>query len=99
MKKVRNIEALEQIFGYWPSFHDAEVVKVRLDRGDSLDAQGEGRKPTLEADIHVFETTDEVTDQGFYALRKHTLATFAFRGIDELQLEGFNHQNVLFGLG
>jgi hypothetical protein len=99
MKKVRNSEALADIFGYWPSFHDAEVVEVRVNRGDSLDAQGEVRKPTLEADIHVFETTDEVTEEGFYALRKHTLATLAFRGIDELKLDGFNHQSVLFGLG
>ena len=40
-----------------------------------------------------------MTEQGFYALRKHTLVTLAFHGIDELQLDGFNHQNVLFGLG
>jgi Immunity protein 50 len=98
MAKVRNSGALEDIFGYWPSFHDAEVVQVRLDRGDSLDAEGERRKASLEADIHVFEMTDEVTEQGFYALRNHTLATFAFHGIDEVQLDGFNHQNVLFGL-
>jgi hypothetical protein len=98
VKKIRNSEALEDIFGYWPSFHDAEVVEVRLDRGDSLAPDGGPRKPTLEADTHVFEMTDQVTEQGFYAQRKHTLATFAFRGIDELQLDGFNHQNVLFGL-
>ena len=68
MPKVLNREALEEIFGYWPSFHDAEIPLVRLDRGDLLAAEGEPRKPTLEADIHVFETTDQVTDQGFYAL-------------------------------
>jgi hypothetical protein len=99
MEKIRNSEALVSIFGYWPSFHDAEVVRIRLDRGDAADPQGEPRKPSLEADIHVFEMTDEVTEEGFYALRKHTLATLAFHGIDELELEGFNVQNALFGIG
>jgi hypothetical protein len=98
MGDVQNHEMLEEIFGYWPSFHDAEVVRMRLDRGDSTHPGGERRKPSLETDVHVFEITDQVTDQGFYALRKHTLATLAFHGIDDLQLEGFNHQNVLFGL-
>jgi hypothetical protein len=95
---IRNSEALEEIFGYWPSFHDAEVLHVRLDRGDPPDRGGEPRRPTLEADIHVFEMTDQVTEQGFYALRKHTLVTFAFHGVDELELNGFNNQNALFGL-
>jgi hypothetical protein len=98
VQKVRNAETLEDIFGYWPSFHDAEIVQVRLVRGDLLEPEGKPRKPTLEADVYVFETTDQVTEEGFYALRKHTLATLAFCGIDELQLDGFNHQNVLFGL-
>jgi hypothetical protein len=39
------------------------------------------------------------TPDGFYELRKHTLVTFAFRGIEELELKSFNHQNVLFDLG
>lgn len=98
MATIRNSEALEEIFGYWPSFHDAEVLHVRLDRGDPPDRGGEPRRPTLEADIHVFEMTDQVTEQGFYALRKHTLVTFAFHGVDELELNGFNNQNALFGL-
>lgn len=98
VQKIRNGETLEGIFGYWPSFHDAEIVQIRLDRGDLLEPEGEPRKPTLEADIHVFETTAQVTAERFHALRKHTLGTLAFRGVDELQLDGFNHQNVLFGL-
>jgi hypothetical protein len=98
MAKVRNSEAIEKIFGYWPSFHDAEVLHVRLDRGDPPNPEGEARRPTLETDIHVFEMTDQVTEEGFYVLHKHTLVTFAFQGVDELQLNGFNNQNALFGL-
>ena len=43
-----NEEKLIDIFGYWPSFHDAEILRIRLDRAGS-----DG--PSLTADIHVFE--------------------------------------------
>jgi hypothetical protein len=98
MKKVVNSEALTSIFDYWPSFHDAEVIQVRLDRGGGVGSDGEPTLPSLEADIHVFEMTEEIATNGAYVLHKHTLATFAFRGIDELELKWFNHQNVLWEL-
>lgn len=99
MKKILNSEAVTEIFDHWPSFHDAEVVSIRLDRGSATGPEGEAVKPTLEADIYVFEMTDHVEPDGFYESRKHTLVTFAFRGIEELELKEFNHQNVLFELG
>jgi hypothetical protein len=90
---------LTSLFGGWPSFHDAEVLRVRLDRGTALDVgYDQGRKPSLEADIHVYEITGEVTDQGVYALRNHTLVTLAFHGIDRVELADFSYQNTLFGL-
>lgn len=55
--------ALVEIFGYWPAFHDAEVIAVRLDRS------GVSGSPELEADVHVFEMTSTVTPDGFYELR------------------------------
>lgn len=90
--EIAGAEAVTSIFGEWPSFHDAEVLRVRLDRGD-------GRSPVhLEADVHVFAMTSEVDDRGFFVLRDHTLVTLRFDGIADLDLGGFNHQNVLFSL-
>jgi hypothetical protein len=54
--------------------------------------------PSLAADFHVFEMTSDVTPDGYYALENHILVTMHFTGIDQLELGGFNHQNVLFGL-
>lgn len=88
---VRNGSLLTDIFGGWPSFHDAEVVELRLDRSGPGGVE-------LEAKVHLFETTSETTSEGFYVLRNHTLATLRCAGIDQLSLEGFNHQNVLFDL-
>ena len=88
---IVNHEALTNVFGRWPSFHDAEVVRMRLDRG-------EGEPPFLEADIHLWQTTGDLDERGYYALRHHTLATLRFDGISELELYEFNHQNVLWDL-
>jgi hypothetical protein len=91
MARIQNVHLLEDVFDYFPSFHDAEVLRIILDRGDK------GRLPTLEAQIYVFEMTSEIKD-GKYVLKNHTLVTFQFVEIDELSLDGFNHQNVLSAL-
>ena len=89
---VANADALTEIFGYWPSFHDAEVLTMCLDRA------GEDG-PSLETQIHVFEMTDQVDERGFYVLRKHTLVTLHFANILLRNLGWFNNQNSLSGLG
>jgi hypothetical protein len=89
--RITNSDALTGIFGTWPSFHDAEVLQIRLAR-DGVSG------PELEVQLHVFEMTANVTKAGFYELRNHTLATLLFSGVDQLCLEDFNQQNVLYGL-
>ena len=91
MELVRAADRLTNIFGHWPTFHDAEVVRVVLDR------RGPGG-PTLEAEIHVFEMTSEVDPAGYYVLKNHTLVTLRFRGVELRALSSFNHQNVLYEL-
>lgn len=39
--------------------------------------------------------TPEVKPDGYFVLRHHVLVNLQFHRIDLLQLEGFNHQNVL----
>ena len=91
MAEIENAHLLEDVFGRWPSFHDAEVLRIVLDRGNVETL------PTLEAQIHAFEMTSEIKD-GAYVLKNHVLVTFRFLEIDGITLEGFNHQNALFGL-
>lgn len=87
--RIQNSHLLEDVFGHFPSFHDAEVLRIVLER-----ASGVAVLPTLEADIYTFEVTSEIKD-GKYILKNRLLVTFQFLEIDELALEGFNHQNVL----
>ena len=66
---VENADRLILAMGYWPSFHDANVMSVeRSDR-------------TVRLSIHVFAMTDRVDPAGYYVLERHHLVTFAFRGI------------------
>jgi hypothetical protein len=96
MKSVAEIVGCEQllaVFGYWPSFHDAEVHWVRLDRA----SPGDGM-PSVEAVVHAFEMTSEIDANGYYVLRHHVLVHFRFHEIVDLRIEEMNNQNALFGL-
>jgi hypothetical protein len=92
--KFPGVEQVIEVFGCWPSFHDAEIKWLRLDRCDPSGGAG----PVLEFAIHCFEMTDQVAPSGHYVLRKHTLIHFRFREVKDLRIEEFNQQNAIFGL-
>jgi hypothetical protein len=86
---VFGAEKLTSIFGRWPTFHDAEVMTLWLDRSG----------PCLRLRMTVFEALhDQVDDRGFYRKINECVVTLRFEEIRELVLSDFNHQNVLFGI-
>jgi|SRR6266478_903730 len=90
-KGIENAELVENVFGCWPSFHDAEVHSILITRDcDS--------GPQMDVTIHHWEMTKEVDSKGYYVLKHHTLTTLRFFGVSELQLAGFNRQNVLWDI-
>jgi hypothetical protein len=89
---IKNGKLLTDVFGRFPSFHDAEVLRIKLDRGDRSEFD-----PFLEALIHVFEVTAEVDESGRYRLKNHVLVLFRFSEIINLHLNDFG-QNVLWDL-
>ncbi len=89
----KGAELVSKVFGYWPTFHDAEVLRICLQRTTPYE---DG--PELLADIHVFEIGDKVGPDGTLVLRHHTLVSFRFSGIDELVVRGFGNQNAIVGL-
>jgi Immunity protein 50 len=84
---IPGARSLIEWFGYWPSFHDAEVTSIELTRS------GASRIA-----VHAFEPTGEVNAKGQYVLQKHVIVSFVLNGVREVELTGFNHQNVLSGL-
>jgi hypothetical protein len=95
---IENSNKLIEIFGYWPSFHDAEVIDLHLWRGDIEPEAGRYVFPVLTVKLHVWELTNAVNTEGFFVSRCHTLSTLRFHNVDEFRMEGFNHQNAILGL-
>jgi hypothetical protein len=87
--QIVNREAVEERFGSWPSFHDAEVYAVRLDSG-----QRSTGPTSLELDIHVF-AVERTKPDGQHNFARHTLVTVRFEGVEAVELDGFGPQNVL----
>ncbi len=74
-------------FGEVPTFHDAEILSLSLNRTG-----------TSELIVHGWVMTEEVDPDGYIVLDKHAVVTFTFTDIMDLQLDGFSRQNVIAGL-
>jgi immunity protein 50 of polymorphic toxin system len=88
-----DIPGAEQVvswFGYWPSFHDAEVLHLHLNR------RGVSRL-SLHA-WHMTDRTYESDGRQYFVLEKHAIVTFELAAISGLELFDFGTQNVLAGL-
>lgn len=95
---IQGSEKLTGIFGYWPSFHDALVFDLHFWRGDVNPDAGRYVFPVLTVKLKVWELTRETDSRGYLVLRHHTLTTLRFHDVDGFKMEGFNHQNQIFGL-
>ena len=62
---------LTEIFGYWPSFHDAEVIDLQLWRGDVEPERKCYVFPVLTVTLHLWEMTQETDSHGYLVLRHH----------------------------
>ena len=89
--EIPGVQDVTAWFGYRPTFHDAEVLAISLDRVSGC-----------RISIHAFEMTAEVDSHGHYVLTKHAIVTFCMEGfplgeggISKLRIESFNTQNVL----
>jgi hypothetical protein len=78
-------------FGYWPTFHDAEVISITLNRSG-------GARVAL----HAWEITPETDPSGQFVLAKHAVVTFRMEGfprdvygVTRTEIAFFNRQNVL----
>jgi len=88
MTPIQNAHRLTSIFGTWPSFHDAEVLKLELDRTE----------PSITLQLFAFQTTSTTDSEGYYKRIHECIVTFRFHSVEDVSLEGFNHQNVVAGI-
>src|SRR6185312_4118984 len=78
----------------WPTFHDAQVVQLVLDRG----GVGENAGPTLTLTVYAYLAGPGVEPNGTYVLSKECVVTFEVRRIAQVELSEFNDQNALWEL-
>jgi hypothetical protein len=88
LKGIPGAQQLHDWFGYWPDFHDAEVIEVNLRRSGESSFK-----------IHTWQMTDRADEKGFYLSTKHVIVEFLLENILGMEIEGFNHQNVISSLG
>ena len=87
VSEIQGADELHEWFGYWPDFHDAEIMSLHLNR-----------KGTSSLRVHTWEMTKEVDAKGYYVRTKHVVVEFVLESVSGLTVNGFNHQNVIFGL-
>jgi|SRR5690242_8940989 Immunity protein 50 len=87
LQEIPGATELHDWFGHWPTFHDAEVISLHLNR------QG-----TSALRVHTWETTNQVDTEGCYILTKHVVVEFLVDSVSNCVLGAFNHQNVISGL-
>ena len=87
LEAIRGAIELRDWFGYWPSFHDAEILSLHLNRAGASTMS-----------VHTWEITAELDANGFSALAKDVVVEFAMKEVFDLSLNGFSQQNVIRSL-
>jgi hypothetical protein len=79
---IEDSHKLIEVVGEWPSFDDAELISLTLDRTDGSPHKPESDSPTLTMTVRLAET-------GYY------LAEIRFNKVWNLELMGFSYQNSI----
>jgi Immunity protein 50 len=86
--EISGHEHLTGWFGYWPNFHDAQLLGIDV----NTDSTSCVRVYTWEA------TKDDIDAQEYYILHKHLVVSFFLHGLKDVQLDGFDRENILMRL-
>lgn len=82
--EMEGAEALMRWFGFWPSFHDAEILDVHLVRGDVSWLR-----------VFCWASSGRLEASGHYVREKMAVVTFEMTGLRALELTDFSIQNVV----
>jgi len=88
--KISGVESVVSWFGEWPSFHDAEILDIHLNR--------EG---VSWLNIHAWLMTNETYEKDgkpYFRTDRHAVVRFQLDEIIDLELADFSGQNVIVGL-
>lgn len=86
-------EKVVEALGYWPTFHDAEVISFSAER--ALPFKNSCTVARLAIHVRNYTAVGEGTAQYELVLRKSVLVRFVFNEACDFELSEFNHQNVI----
>jgi Immunity protein 50 len=81
---IKNSRLLTGLFGYWPSFHDAEILSLSLSVGCAKPWIPGCDSPFLDMKVRLFDWNGTTAD---------TLVEMQFRQLRKIELSGFSYQN------
>ena len=90
---ISGAENVIETIGFWPSFHDAEVISFLVSR--ALPDQGSATIAKLCVHYREHDAVGVGTADFEYVCQKSLLVELIFSDIHDLSLTDFNHQNVL----
>jgi hypothetical protein len=79
---IENSHLLLDAVGFWPSFDDAAILELKLDRTDGSPWKPGSDSPALDMTVRLAETG-------------YRLASLRFRNVENLQLSNFRNQNEI----
>ncbi|WP_041388554.1 immunity 50 family protein [Polaromonas sp. JS666] len=82
-----------ETLGYWPTFHDAEVISFAAERALPVKCGYSIFRMTVH--VRNYTTVGEGTAQYAQVLSASVLIHFLFTGACDFEFSGFNHQNVI----
>jgi hypothetical protein len=87
VESIAGAQELFDWFGYWPEFHDANVIKFHLELGAPASLL-----------VHSWEMTNTVASAGFYELRKHVVVEFLLNDLSNVNPQDLWEGSILFSL-
>ena len=94
---IHNAEKVTEQLGYWPSFHDAEIISFSVARAMLVQAA----ETCARLCVHVREYKEVGAGTADYEIvcSKSLLIELMLLDVQHLFFEGFNHQNVINSIG
>lgn len=72
-------------YGWWPTFHDAEILEIQLTRDG----------PACRIKLFVYDMYRAPNTREWVETEKYANILFQFNDVVDIDLKGFNEQNVL----
>lgn len=91
-------EKLTGVLGRWPVFHDAEVIEFNLWRGEVVPEEDKWQFPTATVSLWIIEHLQSADHNESHVPCIEMIVKLRFDNLDDLKLDGFNHQNAILAL-